>query len=155
MCVLMPSKCGTGKKKMWYWRRILKVHWTARWSNQTTLREISPEYSLEGLALKLKLQYFRSSDVNSQLIGKVPDAGKDWGQEKRVSEDKMAGCHHWCSGHALGQTSGDGEGQGGLACCSPCGRKQSDMTGQLNSNMIHYHQPNSKVLGCTPESNIL
>ena len=53
---------------------------------------------------------FWSSDVNSWLIGKVPDAGKDKGQEKRVSEDKMAGWHHQCNGHELGQTSGDVEG---------------------------------------------
>ena len=62
--------------------------------------------------------------VKSWLIGKVPDAGKDWRQkEKRVSEDEMAGWHHWCNGHELGQTSGDGEGPGGLACCSPWGHR--------------------------------
>ena len=56
---------------------------------------------------------FCSPDVNSWIIGKLPDAGKDWGQkEKRTSEDKMAGWHHQCNGHKLGQTSGEGEGQG-------------------------------------------
>ena len=75
------------------------------------------------------------SDAKSQLIGKVPDAGKDWGQkEKRALEDEMAGWHHWCNGHELGQTSGDGEGQGGLVCCSPWGCKESDTSGRLNSN---------------------
>ena len=78
---------------------------------------------------------FWSSDRNSWLIGKVPDAGKDWGQkEKRASEDEMARWHHWCNGHELGQTLGDGEGQRGLACCSPWGHKESDMTGRLNNN---------------------
>ena len=78
---------------------------------------------------------FWSSDVNSGLIAKVSDAGKDWGQEeKRASEDEMAGWHHWCNGSELGQTSGDGEGQGGLACCSPWGLKQLDTTGQVNNN---------------------
>ena len=72
-------------------------------------------------------------DANSWLIGKVPDAGKGRGQkEKRVSKDEMAGWNHRCNGHELGQTSGDGEGQGGLACCSPWGRKESDRTGRLN-----------------------
>ena len=47
----------------------------------------------------------------------------------RASEDEMTGWHHRCSGHELGQTLGDGEGQGGLACCSPWGHKESDMTG--------------------------
>ena len=62
---------------------------------------------------------FRSSDMKRQLIGKVPDAGKDRGQKKRASEDAMAGGYHRCNEHELGQTLGDGEGQGGLACCSP------------------------------------
>ena len=75
-----------------------------------------------------------SFDVNSWLIGKVSDAGKDWGQKKRASEDEMAGWHHRRNGHELGQTSGDGEGQRGLVCCSPRGRQESDPTGQLNKN---------------------
>ena len=128
--------------KPWCWRRLLRVSWTARRSKQSLLREINPEYSLEGLMLKRKLQYFGhlmwtfiwSSDVNSWVPGKVPDAGKDWGLEKRVSEDEMAGWHHRCSGHELGQTSGNGEGQGGLMCCHPSGCKESDVTGQLNNN---------------------
>ena len=83
---------------------------------------------------------FWSSDVNSWLTGKDPDAGKDWGQkEKRASEDEMAGWHHWCKGHELGQTPGDSEGHGGLECCSPWGRKESDTTGQLNNNSTHIH----------------
>ena len=78
---------------------------------------------------------FWSSDANSWLTGKVPDAGKDWGQkEKRVSEDEMAGWHHQCNGYEFGQTSGDGEGQRGLACCSPWGHKKPDMTRWLNNN---------------------
>ena len=71
-----------------------------------------------------------SSDVNGQLIGKVPDAGKDQERkEKRVSEDEMTGWHHRGNGHELGQTFGDGKGQGGLACRSPWGCKESDTTG--------------------------
>ena len=78
---------------------------------------------------------FWSSDGNRWLIGKVRDAGKDWEQEeKRTSEGEMAGWHHWCNEHKLGQTLGDGERQGGLACCSPWDCKESDMTGWLNNN---------------------
>ena len=96
----------------------------ARRPNQSILREINPEYLLEGLMLKLQ------SDVNSQLIGKVPDAGKDQERkEKRVSEDEMTGWHHQGNGHELGQTFGDGKGQGGLACRSPWSCKESDTTG--------------------------
>ena len=67
-----------------------------------------------------KAPVFWSADVNGWLIGKVPDAGKDWGQkDKRASEDDMTGWHHQCSGRELGQTLGDGVGQGGLVCSSP------------------------------------
>ena len=72
----------------WSWRRLLKVPWTARRSNQSILTEMNPAYSLEGL---VEVPVFWSSDVNWWLIGKVPDAGKDQGQKKRASEDEMAG----------------------------------------------------------------
>ena len=76
-----------------------------------------------------------SSDANRLLIEKVPDAGKDWGQkDKKASEDEMAGWHHWYDEHELGQTLGDGEGEGGLACCNPQGHKELDTTGRLNNN---------------------
>ena len=69
------------------------------------------------------------SDVKSQLIGKDPDVGKDWGQEeKEATEDEMVGWHHQFNGHELGQTLGNDEGKGGLACCSPWGRKEWDTT---------------------------
>ena len=67
----------------------MRVPWTARRSNQSILKEISPEYSLEGLMLKLKLQCFGHL-VHSGLIGKDPDVGKDWRQKKGVAEDEMA-----------------------------------------------------------------
>ena len=76
--------------ELWYWRRLLKVPWTARRSNQSILREINPEYSMEELMLKLKLQSFGHLMWTADS-GKVPDAGKDWGQKKRLSEDEMAG----------------------------------------------------------------
>ena len=73
-------------------------------------------------------------NANSQLIGKGPDAGKDWRQKKGVTKDKMVGWHHWFNRHELGQTLGDGEGQGGLPCCRTWGRKESDRTWPLNNN---------------------
>ena len=63
--------------ELWCWRRLLRVPWTTRRSNQSILKETSPEYSLEKLMLKLKLQYFGPLDAKSQFIGKAPDAGKD------------------------------------------------------------------------------
>ena len=86
--------------ELWCWRRLLRVSWTPRRSNQSILKEISPEYSLEGLMLKLKLQYFWPPDVKSWLIGKDPDAGKEWRWEKKgMTEGEMVGWHHRLNGH--------------------------------------------------------
>ena len=72
-------------------------------------------------------------DEKSWLIGKDPDAGKDWGkEEKGMTEDEMVGWHHWLDEHGFGWTLGVGDWQGGLVCCSPWGRKESDMTERLN-----------------------
>ena len=79
--------------ELWCWRRLLRVPWTARRSNQSILKEVSPGCSLEGLMLKLKLQYFGHL-MRRVLIGKDPDAGRDWGQEKGMTEDEMAGWHY-------------------------------------------------------------
>ena len=89
--------------ELWCWRRLLRAPWTARRSNQSILKEISPECSLEGLMLKLKLQYFGHLMAKSWLIWKDPDVGKDWGQEEKgTTEDEMVGWHHWLNGHEFG-----------------------------------------------------
>ena len=76
--------------ELWCWRRLLRVPWTARRSNQSILKEISPECSLVGLMLKLKLQYF-----GHLMRREDPNAGRDWGQEEKgTTEDEMAGWHH-------------------------------------------------------------
>ena len=107
----------------------MRVPWTARRSNQPILKEMNPEYSLEGLILKLKLPILWPPNAKSQLIGKDLDAGKDSRQEeKRGTEDEMVGWHHRLNGHEFEQTLGDGEGQGSLTRCSPWGRKESDVT---------------------------
>ena len=83
--------------------------------------------------IKLKLQLLWPPDVKSWLIRKDPDAGKDWGkEEKGTTEDEMAGWHHWLDAHEFGWTPGVGDGQGGLACCNSCGRKELDTTERLN-----------------------
>ena len=84
--------------EMWCWKRLLRVPWTTRRSNPSILKEISPGISLEGMMLKLKLQYFGHL-MQSWLIGKDSDDGRDWGQEKkRTTEDEMAGWHHRLEG---------------------------------------------------------
>ena len=81
--------------ELWCWRRLLRVPWTVRRCKQSILKKISPECSLEGLMLKLKLQ----PHENSWLIGKDPDAVRDWGQEEKgMTEDEMVGWHHQLDG---------------------------------------------------------
>ena len=106
---------------------------TARRSNQSILKEISSGYSLEGLMLKLKLQYFGHLMRRADSLEKSPDVGKDWRQEEKgMTEDEMVRWHHWLNGHEFEWTLGVGDGPGGLACCSSWGRKELDMTEWLN-----------------------
>ena len=83
--------------KRWCWRRLLRFPWTARRSNQSILKEINPEYSLEGLMLKLKLQYFGHLMWRTDSLEKT-DAGKDWKQDKGATEDEMVGWHQQLNG---------------------------------------------------------
>ena len=124
------------------------------WCLWTVVLEKTPESPLDGKEIKpvnLKgnepwiligrtdagdeAPVFWSSHASSQFTGKVPDAGRDWGQEEKgMTEDEMAGWHHWLYGHGFGWTLGVGDGQGNLACWSPWGRKELDTTGKLNNN---------------------
>ena len=120
--------------ELWCWRRLLRVPWTARRSNQSILKENSPGCSLEELMLNAEAEtpVLWPLHVQSWLIGKDSDAGRGWGQEEeRTAEDEMAGWHHWLNGHEFGWILGVGDGQGGLACCSSWGHKESDMTERL------------------------
>ena len=103
--------------ELWCWRRLLRVPWTARRSNQSILKEISPGCSLEGLMLKLKLQYFGDLMWRTDSLEK-PWCWERW-EEKGTTEDEMVGWHHWPDGHEFKQVSGAGDGQGSLASCSP------------------------------------
>ena len=119
--------------ELWSWRRLLRVPWTARRSNQSILKEISPECSLEGLTLELKLPILWLPDVKNWPIGKDPEARKDWRQEEKgMTEDEMAGWHHQLDGGEFEWTPGVGDGQGGLACCNSWGHKELDTTERLN-----------------------
>ena len=115
--------------RLWCRRRLLRVSWTARRSNLSSLKEINAEYLLEGLILKLKFQYPGHLMGKADSLEKDLDAGKDWRQEEKgMTEDKMVGWHHWLNGHEFEQTPGDSEGQGSLACCDSWGHKELDVT---------------------------
>ena len=114
--------------ELWYTAEdALRVPWTARRSNQLILKEISPEYSLERLILKLKLQYFGHLMWRANSLEKTLMLGKIEGRRRRGRE-RMKWLHHWFNGHEFEQTPGDSAGQTSLACCNPWGRKVSDTT---------------------------
>ena len=114
--------------ELWYWRRLLRVPWTARESNQSILKEISPEYSLEGLMLKLNLQYFGHLMQRADTLEKTLMLGEIEGRRRR-GQKRM----RWLDSitdsmdMSLSKLS-DSEVQGNLASCSPWGCKESDMT---------------------------
>ena len=114
--------------ELWCWRRLLRVPWAARRSNQSTLKEISPGCSLEGLVLKLKLHYF------GHLMRRADSFEVIWCWERLRAggEGDDRGWDGWMAsrldGHGFEWTPGVGDRQGGLACCSPWGRKELDVT---------------------------
>jgi len=139
----LDYKEGWAQKNWCFWtvvfEKTLDSPWTTRRSNQSILKEISLGCSLEGLMLKLKLQYFGhlmwrpDSFEKTWLIWKDPNTGKDWRQEEKGSTvDEMFALHHWLNGHEFGKALGVDIGQEGLACFSSRGHNDSDMTEQLN-----------------------
>ena len=122
--------------ELWCWRRLLIVPWTSRRSNQS--RPVHPKGDQSWVFIgrtdvEAKTPILWPPDAKSWLIGKDPDAGKDWGQEEKgMTEDEMVWWHHRLNGHGFGWTPGVGDWQGGLACCSSWGRKESDTTEWLN-----------------------
>ena len=102
--------------ELWCWRRLLRVPWTARRSNQSILKKINPEYSLIDAEAEALILW--PSDAKSQLLRKDSNAGKDWRQEEKgMTENEMVGWHCWLP--EFEQPLGDNEGQRSLACCSP------------------------------------
>ena len=116
--------------KMVLLERLLKIPWTAIRLNHPTVKEISPEYSSEGLTdVEAEAPILWPRDVKNWLSGKDPDAWEDGGQEEKgTAEDEMFGWHHRLNGHEFEQTLGDGERQGNLAYCDPSSSEDSDMT---------------------------
>ena len=120
--------------ELWCWRRLLRVPWTARRSNQSILREISPGCSLEGMMLKLKLQYFGHLMWRVDSLEKTLMLGRIGGWRKRGQQrmKSVAGWNHWLNGREFEWTPGDCDEQGGLACCNSCGCKGHDWATELN-----------------------
>ena len=135
----MLSNCGLGEDS---WESLGQQGV----SNQSVLKEINPEYYLEGLVLKLKLQYFGHLIRRTDLLEKALMLGKHWSQEEKgMTEDEMVGWHHWLNGYEFEQSPADSEGQGSPAGCSSWGCKESDMTQQLNNNNKNYSAMKRRV----------
>ena len=120
--------------ELWCWRKLLRIPWTPRRSNQSILKEINPEYSLEGQVLKLKLQYLGHLIQRADSLEKT-DAEKDrMLEEKGMTENEMVGWHHWLNGHDFEQAPADVKRQWSLASYSPWGHKDLGTTEWMNSN---------------------
>ena len=140
---------GFSSSHVWMWELYHKEDWVPKnWCFWTVLldktlespldyREIQPVHPkvnqswifIERTDAEAKAPILGPPDEKSRLIRKDPDTGKDWRQEKKgMTEDEMVGWHHWLNGHEFEQTPRDSEGLGSLACCSPWGCKESDMT---------------------------
>ena len=145
--------CGFSSSHVWTWELNCEESWALKnWRFWTVVLEKTLESPLDCKEIQPVLPkgdqswvFFGRTDVEAEtpilwpphakswLIGKDSDAGRDWGQEeKRTTEDEMAGCHHRLNGHGFEWTPGVGDGQGGLACCDSWGCKESDTTEQLN-----------------------
>ena len=127
--------------ELWYWRRLLRVPWTARRSNQSISEGDQPwDFFGRNDAKAETPVLWPPHAKKSWLIGEDSDAGRDCGQEeKRTTEDEMAVWHHGLDGREFEWTWRDGDGQGGLVCCDSWGRKESDTTEQLNWSELNWN----------------
>ena len=136
-------KEGWALKNWWFWielccwKRLLRVPWTARRSNLSILKQINPEYSLEGLVLMLKFQYFshlmwRADSLENTLMLRKTEGKRRKGRQRMRWLDSITKLN----GHEFKQTLGDKGGQRNLVCCSPWGQKELDITERLNNNKV-------------------
>ena len=147
------SKCyGFSSGHVWVWELGCEESWVPKnWCFWTVVLEKTLEIQLVHSEGDQSWVFFGRNDAKvetpvlwpphakSWLIGKDPDAGRDWGQEEKgTTEDEMAGWHHGLEGHEFEWTLGAGDGQGGLACCDSWGHKELDMTERLNWTELNW-----------------
>ena len=134
--------------ELWCWRRLLRVPSTARRCNQSILKEISPGYSLEGLMLKLKLQYFGYLMQRVDSLEKTLMLGGIRGRRRR-GQQRMRWLDGITDSMGMGLSRlrelGVGDGQGRLVCCDSWGHKELDMSERLNWTELAWHIVRSKV----------
>ena len=150
----MYNKCTF---ELWCWRRILRVLWTSRRSNQSILKEISPKYSLEGLMLKLKLQYFGHLMRRTDSLEETLMLGKTERKAKGTTEDEMVGWHHWLDWHDFEQLMlgvGDGQGKPGVLQSMGSKRVRHNWVTELNMYLTKSSWTKVKKSLCTGNINI-
>ena len=150
----MYKKCTF---ELWCWRRILRVLWTSRRSNQSILKEISPKYSLEGLMLKLKLQYFGHLMRRTDSLEETLMLGKTERKAKGTTEDEMVGWHHWLDWHDFEQLMlgvGDGQGKPGVLQSMGSKRVRHNWVTELNMYLTKSSWTKVKKSLCTGNINI-
>ena len=119
--------------ELWCWRRFLRIPWNCKEIQPVNPKGNQPWVFIGRMEAEAPILWI--PDAKSWLIGKDPDAGKDWRQEEKGTiEDEMVGWHHQLDGHEFEQTPGDNKGQGSLACCRSWGCKESDTIEQLNNS---------------------
>ena len=145
----LGHKEGWGPKnyfELWCWRRLLRIPWTAK-----EIQPVHPKGNQSWMFIgrtdaEAKAPVLWPPDAKSWLIGKDPDAGKDWRQEEKgMTEDEMVGWHHWLDGHEFEQALGGGEGQGSLACGSPWDHRvahywvtEQQQQGKISNQWVDY-----------------
>ena len=121
------ERCRIDVFELWCWRRLLRVPWTAKRPHQSDQIRTKGNRSwifIGRTDAEAEAPILWPPDAKNWLIGKDPDAGRDWGQEEKgTTEDEMVGWHHRVDGHEFEQAPGVGDRQGSLACCSPRGAK--------------------------------
>ena len=158
---LYRQSYGFSSSHVWMWELDHKESWTPRnWCFLTVVLEKilesfldceeikpvnlkgnQPWIFIERIDAETDILILCLPHMKSRLIGKGPDAGKDWGQEEKgTTEDEMAGWHHWLNGHEFEWTPGVGDGQGNLACWDSWGRKESDTTEWVNRTEVNIYK---------------
>ena len=142
---------GIDALELWCSRRLLRVPWTTRRSNQSILKEISPEYFIGRTDAEAEAPILWPPDVKNWLNGKDPDVGKDWRQEEKgTTEDEMVGWHCQLDGHDFEQARGVGDGQGSLACCSPWSGKEWTQLSKWTEPKIDFFFFREKIVKYLP-----
>ena len=136
--------------KLSYWKKTLRSPLDSKVIKPVNPKGNQPWIFIGRTDAETEVPILWPPDVKIRFIRKDPNAGKDWRQEKGMTEDEMVGWHHWLNGDEFEQTPGDGDGQGSLWCCSPWGRSQTPLR-DWTTNWICYNIASVSCFGLWPQ----